>query len=106
MSQPFTENGVSVSDAGVAAAISYAKVLSHHLPDMASGFTIRTNHGELAITREESRRHSSIRQEVEAIFRARHRAATTGEHNPPASDEPVTKAVGFHTAPVFPEGMF
>lgn len=53
--------------------------LSRHVPDMAHGFVIRTRHGYLVITADESRRCPQIRQAIESLMRLRlHEAAQGG----------------------------
>lgn len=56
-----------------AQAARYA--LSRHVPDMARGFTIGTNYGELTITADEAARHPDIRHSVESILKFRLHAA-------------------------------
>jgi hypothetical protein len=59
-----------------ALAVSYA--LARHVPDMARGFTIATNYGELSIAAAEAFRHPEIARAVESILQMRLRMAERG----------------------------
>ena len=53
------------------AAFAAGYALNRHVPDMARGFIISTNYGDLIITDDEARQHPELQQTVKSILQSR-----------------------------------